>query len=213
MLRGLPPALLLLPAAVWASHPLITEDAGVLDAGMRQVELHGERAEKALALSYGVGGSAELQVEWPYVRREGWSDPVFSVKWRFYDRGGLQAVLKPEVQDKSWTLNLAAGKALGRFQLLGHAGYTRNRDSAGERGSLRHASAALLYGATERVHLVLDAARDTNPDPGAGAAVRRIVFGATYAPSSAIDLGLGLQHAANDPAGDRTLRAGIKLRF
>jgi hypothetical protein len=213
MLRGLLAALLILPAAGWANHPLITEDAEVLDAGMRQVELHGERAEKALALSYGVGGSAELQVEWPYVRHEGWSDAVLSVKWQFYDRGGLQAVLKPELQDRSWALNLAAGKELGRFQLLAEAGYTRNRDTAGERTSLTHASAALLYGATDRVNLVLDAARDTNPDPGAGAAVRRLVFGATYAPSKAIDLGLGLQRAANDAAADRTLRAGLKLRF
>jgi hypothetical protein len=43
-LRRLLAPLLAFPGAVWASHPLMTEDTGVLGAARWQVELHGERS-------------------------------------------------------------------------------------------------------------------------------------------------------------------------
>jgi hypothetical protein len=87
-LRRLLALLLTLPAAGWASHPLITEDTGVLGSGVWQLELHGEQArdsengvtsralDASAVLSYGVSAQADLQVELPYLREEAGTQTV-----------------------------------------------------------------------------------------------------------------------------------------
>jgi hypothetical protein len=212
-LRRLLALLLVAPAAGWASHPLISEDPEVLGQGAWQLEAHGDRGEKALALSYGMAARVDLQAELPYERGGGWQDAVLSVKWQVYDRGGLKLLLKPELQDSSWALSFVAGRQLGRFELLGHLGYLRNRDAADQRASQTHASAALLYAATDRLKWALDLSRDTNPDPASGTPIREMALGAIYAASEDIDLGLGVKLGLSDPAEDRSLSAGIKVRW
>jgi len=125
---------LVLASQAWASHPLITEDMGVLDKGGWQLELHGE-------------------------------------KWRDQD--------------------------------------TR----VGERESLWHASAAVLFAATGKLKLVLDLGRDTNPDPASHTAIRENVYGLIYGITGDIDLGLGLKKGLSDPANDQALLAGLKFRW
>jgi hypothetical protein len=63
----------LAPSLARASHPLTTEDPGVLGAGVWQAELHGEairdeRDHAAAVLAYGVAASADLQLARPHLR-------------------------------------------------------------------------------------------------------------------------------------------------
>jgi hypothetical protein len=236
---------MLWPAFAWASHPLITEDTGVLGAGVWQLEVHGEHArdheagittrtlDASAVLSYGVTARADLQLELPYQREEagsqtvkGRGDTALSLKWRFFEGDGLSLVLKPDLylptgRDElglgagrtRWALNAVAGYVFGQVELLAHAGYLDNRNTLGERESLRHASIAALYSATDKLKLALDLGRDTNPDPATRASLREMVLGLMYALSEDIDLGLGAKWGLSDAADDRALLAGIKLRF
>jgi hypothetical protein len=188
---------LLAPLAAGASHPLITEDTGVLGAGVWQVELHGEairreRDELAAVLSYGVLESADLQLEAP---RDG--ESTLSLKWRFHEHGPVSLVFKPDATDSGWGANLVAGLQQGGVELLGHLGYSREHGA-----SSRHASIAALWSLTGALKLAFDAARDTGPDTDT------YVVGALYALAEDIDLGFGRK------GGDeRAWLLGVKLRW
>jgi hypothetical protein len=164
--------------------------------------------EAAAALSYGPTKHTELQIEAKHR-----DDPSLALKWRFHDKDGLSLMVKPALTRASWGADLAAGYERGVFELLGHVGYMRNRHLLGERASSRHASAAALWSATERLRLVVDLSRDTNADPATRAASRGVVYGMNYVLSSAVDLGLGLKKGLSDPADDRALLLGVKLRW
>jgi hypothetical protein len=214
-----------LPTSALASHPLVTEDTGVLGRGVWQLELHGERAREEVAysselspvLSYGVTDRADLQLEQPYAHASGETerqDAVVSLKWRFLEREALSMVLKPDLHEGgSWALNLVAGYRLKSLELLAHAGYFRNRGEPQERRAQRHASLAALYSVSEKLRLALDLARDTNSDPGSRQSVREAVLGLLYAPAESVDLGLGLKRGLSDAADDGALLAGIKIRW
>jgi hypothetical protein len=236
---------LLVSAPAWASHPLISEDTGVLGKGTWEFELHGERArdkeagvttrrsDAAIKLGYGIAENADLEAELPYVREvtdgevaRGRGDASLSVKWRFYEKEGFSLVFKPDLllptgRDElglgagrvRWAANLAAAYEWGRFEVLGHLGYTHNRNRVGERRSLWHASSALLYALTEKLRLLVDYGRDSSPDPTGAAQPRELVVGTTYAISERIDLGLGIKNGLSDAADDKSLRAGIKIRW
>lgn len=169
----------------------------MLGKGAWQLELHGdairhERDQVSAVLGYGVAEKADLQLEVP---RDG--DASLAVKWRFHEAGPLSMVLKPEVTDSGWGTSFAAGCEIGALELLGHIGYAR---ADGE--SLWHASAALLWAATETLKLVLDFARDTDPDRDTH------VLGVAWALAPDIDLGFGRK------GGDeRAWLFGAKLRW
>ncbi|MEW6332245.1 MAG: transporter [Pseudomonadota bacterium] len=115
---GLILACVLLPAAVHAAHPLITEDTGTQGKGRFQLELtteHGYRDEDyaaeherqyAATLSFGARDDLDLIFSLPYQRissedggaivtHSGMSDAGFDIKWRFYEKRGLSMALKP----------------------------------------------------------------------------------------------------------------------
>lgn len=232
---------LLAASPAHANHPLITEDTGVLDKGERQIELHGERGragdrrstDVSAALAYGLHDEVELQLELPYLRQvsgggesEGRGDAVLSAKWRFFKQARLAMAFKPELllptgrEEQGlgagrvrWAANLAAAYELGRLELLGHVGYTRNRNRVGERVSLGHASAAMRWSATDRMKVIIDLGRESNPDPAADTPPRAIAFGVTYDISRDAELGIGLKKALNDEARNRAVLAGVKLRW
>jgi hypothetical protein len=180
----------------------------------------------------GVAKDLHLEAELPYAREktegdiaQGRGDALVSLKWRFYQQDRLSLAFKPDVilptgRDEhglgagrtGWAANLTAGYELGRAELLGHLGYTRNRNRIGEREDLRHVSAALRWAATEKLKLVVDVARQTQPEPGQSAA-RELVYGATYELADSIDLGIGMKEGLSDAADDRSVRMGVKLRF
>lgn len=189
--------------------------------------------DASAVLSYGVTRQADLQLEVPYLREEsegavvrGRGDASVSLKWRFFERDGMSFVVKPDLhlptgRDERglgagrarWGANFVAGYARGALEFLAHAGYIGNRNTLGERRSLRHASIAGLYAATQKLKLVLDVGRDTNPDPESRTALRDAVLGLIYAPREDIDIGLGVKKGLSDPAADGALLAGVKLRF
>ncbi len=152
---------LVLAFQAWADHPLITEDTEVLGKGGWQAELHGDRARDEDTRGTQVSGV---------------------LSYGFAEKADVQG----EVSEGRGDASIAAGYELARFQLLGDFGYLRNRNGRGERQSLWHASAAVLFAATENLKLVLD---------------------------EDIDLGVGLQKGLSDPADDRALRAGLKFRW
>jgi outer membrane putative beta-barrel porin/alpha-amylase len=191
------------------------------------------RSDVAAKLGCGIAHNADLEFELPYVREvtdggavEGRGDASLSVKWRFHEKEGFSLAFKPNLllptgRDEvglgagrvRWALNVAGAYEAGRLEVIAHLGYTQNRNRVGERSSLWHASAALLYSLTERLRLLADYSDDSRPDPAAGSHGRELVVGATYAVSERIDLGLGLKKGLNDAADDRALRAGVKLRW
>lgn len=220
---------------VLASHPLITEDTGVLGRGGWQLELHGERAggvtehasEAVLGLSHGLTERVDLQVELPYhdaPSASGRGDLELALKWRFHDRDGLSLLLKPVLilptgnQEQGLGAgrarpgaDLVAARQLGDFELIGHAGVLRNRNRLGERTELWHLSLALLWEATDGLKLLVDFSRDT--DPAAAGAIREWVYGLAYALREHLDVGIGVKNALSDAADDRAWLAGLKLRW
>ena len=245
MKRALPWLAAVAMAPVWADHPMLTEDTGVLDKGEWELELHAQRArereggattrssEVTAKLARGIADKVEAEVELPYLREvtdgdvaAGRGDASVSLKWRFHERDGVSMALKPTLllpigRDE---LGLGAGRArvgasmaaayeLGKVELLGHLGYTHNRNRIGERVELWHVSAAVRYAAMQKLKLVADVGQDSNPDPSGSAPARELVLGAIYELRENIELGLGFKHGLNDEADDRALRAGIKIRW
>lgn len=113
-------ACLLAAGGAQANHPMITDDTEVLDKGVWQLELHGQRlrnresgatlwvAEASVAVAYGAAKDLQLQVEQPYlsaaqddgsgrVETRGWADLQLELKWNFYEHAGLGLSLKPQV--------------------------------------------------------------------------------------------------------------------
>lgn len=191
------------------------------------------RSDPAAKIAYGITESTQLELELPYIREvtdsdvaKGRGDASASLKWRFYAKEGLSLVFKPDVllptgRDEiglgagrvHWAANLVGGYETGKLEFLAHLGYTDNRNRIGERRSLWHASTALLYSVSDKLRLVADYARDTEPDPATGSHTRELVLGATYAFAERVDVGLGVKKGLNDGADDRSLRMGVKLRF
>jgi hypothetical protein len=106
------------PAAAFASHPLITDDAGTIGAGKYQLEVNGEYGHEkedglttestqgAASLSYGLNESIDLVIGLPYqnirttddttvISDHGFSDTSLEVKWRFYEYEDLSIAIKP----------------------------------------------------------------------------------------------------------------------
>lgn len=226
--------------SAWADHPMLTEDTEVLDAGVWEVELHGERSRErqggvttrgtdvTARLARGIVENLHWHVELPYLREtalgeiaKGRGDATLGLKWRFHDKDSFSLAFKPDLllptgRDEA---GLGAGRvrwaanALAALELIGHLGYTHNRNRIGERVELWHVSAALRWAATEKLKLVADLGRDSNPDPAARTAGRDLVYGLMYALRGNVDLGIGLKKGLNDEADDRALRAGVKLRW
>jgi hypothetical protein len=113
------------PIAVYAAHPLITDDTGTQGKGKFQVELNGEVTydkETDLAgttretggeisgiVSYGIIDTVDIVLgipyQWTKVKEEGvtisdedgLSDISLEGKWRFYEKGGLSFAVKPGI--------------------------------------------------------------------------------------------------------------------
>ena len=118
-------AVLFVPVAAWAAHPLITDDAGTQGKGKFQLEVNGQYdsdketvggvsvkstgGQAGSTLSYGVIDNADLVLNVPYVwgkvkedgvstyDEKGLSDVSFEVKWRFFEKDGLSVALKPGI--------------------------------------------------------------------------------------------------------------------
>jgi hypothetical protein len=117
-------AMLFVPGASWAAHPLITDDAGTQGSGKFQIETSGvwlsdksdvngvETKEvdsfAAIVFTGGLAETVDLALTVPYVwteatsagttaKENGFSDTVVEAKWRFFEKENLSLALKPGV--------------------------------------------------------------------------------------------------------------------
>jgi hypothetical protein len=116
---------MVMPAASWAAHPLITDDAGTQGKGKFQLELNGQYDEDkgtvdgvsvettgkevAATLSYGILEKVDLVLSLPYqlgkaeedgvttYDENGISDMTIEAKWRFFEKDGFSFALKPGI--------------------------------------------------------------------------------------------------------------------
>jgi hypothetical protein len=106
------------PAAAWASHPMITDDAGTQGQGRFQLEVNGQYdhdkesgitttgGQVAAALTFGITDTIDLAVGIPYLwtkeksdlvdsSESGISDATLDIKLRLYEKDGLSFAVKP----------------------------------------------------------------------------------------------------------------------
>jgi len=183
-------------------------------------------------LSYGLIDTLDLQLTQSHLRQRGTTgnasgglDMAIDAKWRFYSNGPMSLGLKPGVTLPTGhdERGLGSGRATyGSLLILSyepegwafhsHVGYRHNRNTAGNRVALKHASAALTYAATPSLRLVVDVAADTNPDPTSTRTLRQLVLGGIYKLTDSIDLDAGFRRG-NDPATDRAVLMGATFRW
>jgi hypothetical protein len=107
-------------SAVFAAHPLITDDAGTQGKGKGQFELNGQyehehesgekenNSEISTALTFGLTDTIDFVLGIPYqwlrtqdsegtTRANGVADMSLDVKWRFYEKDGLSLAIKPGI--------------------------------------------------------------------------------------------------------------------
>lgn len=231
--------LFLAAANLQAAHPLITEDTGTQGAGGWQLELFGEdgRARgtgtplerQDAVLSYGLADNVDVQLGLPWIRHaggRGTGDVSLDLKWRFLERGPLSLGLKPGVTlptgdeakglgsgSAAWGTLLILSYDLDSWAFHAHAGYKRNRNTLGERESLKHLSGAVAVQAAPGVKVVIDYARITSADPAQSRAERYLVFGAIWSLTKDVDLDLGLKVGAGAAALDEAVLLGLALRW
>jgi len=117
-------ALLLMPIASWAAHPLITDDTGTQGKGKFQLEAsgawltdkkneggEGQREISSLATVISTAGAADtldVMITVPYVwtktneagqvtKDTGVADNLIEAKWRFYDEQKFSLAIKPGI--------------------------------------------------------------------------------------------------------------------
>lgn len=137
MRRTILAAIAALPSALFAAHPLITDDTGTQGRGHVQIEFtteHGYEQENGTrentvstnaVFSYGVHDAVDLILTLPHKRIsseaedgsrsvvQGQGDVGIDVKWRFYEKDNLSFAFKPGVTLPTGdeTRNLGSGRA------------------------------------------------------------------------------------------------------
>lgn len=241
------PALLLLLGAArpaYALHPLITEDTGTQGKGVAQVEwtvthehdregdtsIH--RYDPTVVVTYGVAEAVDVFASAPYLRlhtvssgetttSNGWSDPAFGFKWRFYEQGNLSMAIKPAVLLAEGDAQRGLGKGRTGYSLPfvvtqkwdgfafhTHVAMNGNRNTVGEREHLWHASVALEHQRTEHLKWVLDLGVDRNPDPARNLHPAYLLGGVVYS-AGRVDLSLGVKGKLNSAAPDQAFLFGL----
>ncbi len=240
-----------------AYQPLITDDTGTLGSGGNQLEFAfiAENAEtagnverlRALPVVYSRGVTETLDVfaglvyqrirsDIPRSDVNGDSDPIFGIKWRFYEdeRTKTSFAVKPGI-----ILPVSAGSdhaALGNGKISGNltfiltheapfgpihfnAGVLRNRyrDAlTNPDETTTRVSIAPVWDLTERWKLAFDLGTESVRAAGARVRTHFAELGAIYSPSKDLDLALGIARwSDNDsPSTTRdTATAGLTWRF
>lgn len=238
MLRFLLASLAFAAAELHAAHPLITEDTGTVGAGRWQLELFGEAGEAegsgdrldqdGAVLSYGLAETLDLQAGVPWIREQasGMGDATLDLKWRFLERGAFSLGVKPGLSLPTgderkglgagrlgWGTLLFASYQSGGLALHSQAGYTRNRNTVGERTSLTQFSVAAEVRTAPGLRVVVDVARNTNPDPAQSAAERYMVFGVIWSVARDFDLDAGVKWGSGSAALDEAILLGMAVRW
>lgn len=200
-------------------------------------------SEVAAAVSYGVLDNIDAVIGLPYQwnkakedsevvsDEKGISDIALEVKWRFYEADGLSLALKPGLslptgnEDRglgngriSCGLTFITTKEAGpwAFHLnlaINHNEYKLDDDRDANRKDIWHASLASEAEAVKDLRLVANIGIEKNPDKSSSTDPAFILGGLIYSASENIDLDLGVKFGLNKPETDRTMLAGMALRF
>lgn len=249
-------AVLLLPGFALAAHPLITDDAETQGQGKFQLEVNGQydtdkqsvedvtvKSTGGLAasiLSYGLAETIDLVLGVPFfwgtVREDGMtvydeqgiSDVNVELKWRFYEKAGLNLALKPGIivptgNDKKglgsgksgYSALLIVSQEIKPVDLHLNLGYKRNENTVyvNERKDILHASLAAVAEIVKDVLAVVNIGTETNPDRTSDKDPAFALAGIIYSPVETFDLDFGLKKGLSRSEPDYSYLAGITLRF
>lgn len=228
-----------------AYHPLITDDAGTQGKGKFQYELSSEygcykakgvktkKFSLVNTLTYGFTDSIDIGIGLPYLYwkeeendESGFSDIEFSIKYRFYEKKGLNLAIKPSITVPTGDeeRGLGAGRSTGRiflildkelkdFTFFFNAGYIRNENKIGERKDLWHLSLASECKIKKDFKVAGNIALERNPDRTSPQENAFLIIGAVYSFSEAFDLSAGIKKGFRRPEKGLSVTAGLTLRF
>jgi len=194
--------------------------------------------EVAAALSYGVTDTTDIVFGLPYQWRkvkeddtetadeDGISDISFEVKWRLFEKDGLSFAFKPGItlptgdDEKglgagrmTYSIFFITTKEIEPFAFHANIGYIRNENKGDERKDIWHASLASEMDVVKDLKLVANIGMEKNPDKGSSTNPAFILGGLIYSVTENIDMDFGVKFGLNKPETDRTLLAGMALRF
>lgn len=199
-------------------------------------------SEFAAAFSYGVLDNIDAVIVLPYQWNKakedsevvsvekGISDISFEVKWRFYEADGLSLALKPGLslptgnEDKglgngriSYGLTFITTKEAEPWAFHLNLAINRNEykldDRDANRKDIWHASLASEVEIVKDLKLVANIGIEKNPDKSSSTDPAFILGGLIYSVSENLDLDFGVKFGLNNPETDRTLLAGMAVRF
>ncbi len=198
----------------------------------------GERTNTA-ALTYTRGVTETIDVffnipsTWraPVGQSTGLNDVILGVKWRLFEKEGFSLGVKPEwisaTADENkglgngkdrYALTLMAQFEAGDFTWLLNYGTSRNRfklpaDAVVNRKTVDRVSAAMLYGLTEELTILVDVGQ-SDPEAKAGIAKPKfMVFGAIYALNEDLDFDIGYKKGLNSAENNKQWGLGVTWRF
>ncbi len=244
------------PLATRAAHPLVTDDTGTQGARRTQLELTAELgqdrpdpsavdvgAAAAAAIAFGLGDAIDLVIGLPVAwsrsrlggdvvaEAAGTADGLLELKWRFLERGGFSAALKPGVTlptgsasrglgtgRPGYGLVLVASQVLGPVSVhvnggWSHAEHALPAEHAASRGDAWHASVAAAAEVATGLQLVANLGVDSPAERGVTAWPAFALAGAIYALSDRLDLDAGVRAALNTADTDLMVLAGAAYRF
>ncbi|MDI7261016.1 MAG: transporter [Thermodesulfobacteriota bacterium] len=245
----------------FAAHPLITDDTGTQGKKKFQLEVNSELTydrekeegvriketggEVATILSYGILDNIDIVLGAPFqwfrvkeeheetnkYRASGISDLSLELKWRFFEKDGLSAALKPGItlptgNEKkrlgngrpSYGLTLITTKELGRWAFHLNLGYMRNEyklreDKETNRKDLWHVSFASEVEVVKNLKLLGNIGMERNSEKASSKPPAFILGGLIYSVSENINIDLGVKGGLNKQETDFTILTGIALRF
>jgi len=198
----------------------------------------GERTNTA-AFTYtrGVAEAVDIFINAPTTWKSptgqstGLNDVSLGAKWRFFENGGFSLGIKPEWiaatgdEDKalgngkdSYALTLMAQVETDDVTWLFNYGTTRQQfkllaDSLANRKAVDRVSAAMLYGVTDTVTLLVDVGQSDPETKLDTAKPKFMVLGAIYAVGDDLDLDVGYKKGLNSAEPNKQWGVGLTWRF
>lgn len=244
--------------ASYAAHPLITDDTGTQGKGKSQIEVNSEFSreketfdgiriketggELAVILSYGITDNADFVIGLPYVwiktkfdgekdSKSGISDMSLELKWRFFEKDGVNFALKPGISlptgdenkvtgngKTSYALTFVTTKEIEPWAFHLNLGYSHNEyklqeDKDANRKGIWHISLASEVKVVKDLKIVANIGAERNPDKSSNTHPAFILGGFIYSITENFDINAGIKGGLNKPETDLTLLAGIAFRF
>jgi hypothetical protein len=228
--------------AVFAAHPMLTEDTGTQGTGKFELELGFAQARdggtKALEfgpqLSYGVQDNVDLiaRPTWLYVRgsgtdgtTQGFGDTGLDFKWRFPAQGSLTFGVRAGVDVPTGN----SDKGLGNGKVSPHAILIATRVTepwllaanvdyvydplVGDRRHLWGASMAAVYSTEGGWRFSAEVGTAANPDPSRTSWLTVARLGAIATVAPGFDVDAGYQARLTRAAPAEIVLAGVTLRW